>query len=121
MVGVFVGKSTTETQSFTDTDAAIRAGVVIYTMDARGLVSMTDAGSNRTDPEGRLGRSNIGELAASQDPLTALAADTGGRALLNSGALTTAVNNALKETSNYYLLAWRPPAEGAERRQFQAH
>ncbi|MEK6283268.1 MAG: VWA domain-containing protein [Acidobacteriota bacterium] len=93
------------------TDAAIRAGVVIYTMDARGLVSMTDATSNRADPEGRLGRSNIGELAASQDPLTALAADTGGRALLNSGALTTAVNNALKETSNYYLLAWRPPAE----------
>lgn len=93
------------------TDAAIRAGVVIYTMDARGIVSMTDASSNRADPQGRLSRSNIGELAASQDPLTALAGDTGGRAWLNSGALTTAVTNALKETSNYYLLAWRPEAE----------
>lgn len=93
------------------TDAAIRAGVVIYSMDARGIVSMTDASSNRADPMGRLSRSNIGELSASQDPLTALAGDTGGRALLNSGALSTAVTNALKETSNYYLLAWRPGAE----------
>ncbi|MBC8028565.1 MAG: VWA domain-containing protein [Pyrinomonadaceae bacterium] len=93
------------------TDAAVRAGVVIYTLDARGLVSMTDASSNLADPQGRLARANIGELSASQDALSALAADTGGRALLNSGALTTAVNNALKETSNYYLLAWRPPVE----------
>lgn len=92
------------------TDAATRAGVIIYTMDARGLVSTTDASSNVADPTGRLSRANIGEVIASQDPLTALAADTGGRAVLN-GALTTAVNEALKETSNYYLLAWRPEAE----------
>ncbi|HKQ53406.1 MAG TPA: VWA domain-containing protein, partial [Pyrinomonadaceae bacterium] len=77
------------------TDAAARSGVVIYSIDARGLVSTTDASSNRTDPNGRLSRSNVGELAASQDPLTALAADTGGRALLNSGALTSAVTDAL--------------------------
>lgn len=101
------------------TDAALRAGVVIYTMDARGMVSMTDASSNRADPEGRLARSNTGELSASQDPLTALAGDTGGRALLNSGALTTAVNNALKETSNYYLLAWRPSADEQKSSSFK--
>jgi VWFA-related protein len=101
------------------TDAATRAGVIIYTLDARGLVSMTDASSNRADPNGRLARSNIGELAASQDPLTALAGDTGGRALLNSGALTTAVNNALKETSNYYLIAWRPVAEDQKNANFK--
>jgi len=93
------------------TDAALRAGTRIYTLDARGLVSMTDAGSNRADPTGRLSRANIGELAASQDPLTALAADTGGRALLNTAAMDSAVGRALDETSNYYLLAWRPEAE----------
>jgi VWFA-related protein len=93
------------------TDAAIRAGVVIYSMDARGIVGMTDAGSNRSDPNGRLARSNIGELSASQDPLSALASDTGGRALLNSGAFNAAVTNALNETSNYYLMAWRPPLD----------
>jgi VWFA-related protein len=101
------------------TDAATRAGVVIYTIDARGLVSMTDASSNRVDPNGRLSRSNIGELSASQDPLTALAGDTGGRALLNAGALTPAVTNALKETSNYYLLAWRPAAEEQKNANFK--
>jgi VWFA-related protein len=90
------------------TDAAVRAGVVIYTLDARGLVSDTDASSNKADPMGRLARSNVGELSASQDSLTALAADTGGRALLNSGALDILVKDALRETSNYYLLAWRP-------------
>jgi len=93
------------------TDAAIRSGVVIYSMDARGIVSMTDASSNRADAQGRLSRSNSGELSASQDALTALAADTGGRALLNSGEFGSAVTNALKETSNYYLLAWRPPGD----------
>jgi VWFA-related protein len=101
------------------TDAATRAGVVIYTIDARGLVSTTDASSNRADPNGRLSRANIGELSASQDPLTALAADTGGRALLNAGALTPAVTNALKETSNYYLLAWRPAAEEQRNANFK--
>ncbi len=101
------------------TDAAISAGVVIYTLDARGIVSMTDASSNRADPQGRLSRSNIGELAASQDPLTALADDTGGRAFLNSGRLSGAVADALKETSNYYLLAWRPEVEEQKGKNFK--
>lgn len=93
------------------TDAAVRAGVVIYSIDARGLVSSTDASSNRFDSQGRLSRSNIGELAASQDALSVLAADTGGRAFFPSGPLSVPVTEALKETSNYYLLAWRPSAE----------
>ena len=93
------------------TDAAVRAGVVIYSLDARGLISGTDSTSNRSDPEGKLARSNIGEISASQDALTALAGDTGGRALLNSEGLDNAVNRALKETSNYYLLSWRPDTD----------
>src|ERR1043166_2395619 len=90
------------------TDAAVRSGAVIYSLDARGLISMTDVSNNRPDPEGHLSRSNQGELAASQDALYALAEDTGGRALLNSEALNGALTRALKETSNYYLLAWKP-------------
>ena len=42
------------------TDAAIRAGVVIYSLDARGLTSSTDVTSNRADPEGKL---NVPTLA----------------------------------------------------------
>lgn len=93
------------------TDAAVRSGAVIYSLDARGLIGMTDTTTNRPDPEGHLSRTNIGELSASQDALFALAEDTGGRALLNSDALNGALSKALQETSNYYLLAWRPSEE----------
>jgi VWFA-related protein len=93
------------------TDAAVRAGVVIYSLDARGLGSTVDVTSNRADPEGKLSRSNIGELAASQDGLNALASDTGGRALFDSDRLSEAVDRGLQETSNYYLLAWRPATD----------
>ena len=93
------------------TDAAVRAGVVIYSLDARGLKSTIDVTSNRADPEGKLSRSTIGEITASQDALNALAGDTGGRALFDSDKLNEAVEQALKETSNYYLLAWRPSTD----------
>lgn len=91
-------------------DAAVRGGLVIYSLDARGLVGMTDASSNLADPQGHLSRANVGELAASQDGLNALAVDTGGKTFLNS-TLSAAVNEALRETSNYYLLAWRPSTD----------
>lgn len=93
------------------TDAATRAGVIIYSLDARGMMSVTDVRNNRADARGQLGRSNIGEATASQDALNALAEDTGGRALLNSTAFNEAISDALKETSNYYVLAWRPEKE----------
>ncbi len=92
------------------TDVAARSGAVIYTMDARGLsTGQTDASTEGNfDPTGRLARSSMGELSESQEALNALAADTGGRALRNSNDLAAGVKNALKETSVYYLLAWRP-------------
>jgi VWFA-related protein len=94
------------------TDAAVRAGVVIYSMDARGLTgSGIDASSNRSDPTGRLGRGNTGELSASQDGLNALAEDTGGRALFNTDSFNDAMTRAVRETSNYYILAWKPAGE----------
>jgi VWFA-related protein len=99
-------------------DAAVRSGLVIYSLDARGLVSMIDASSNRADPQGLLARANIGELAASQEGISALAVETGGKAFFN-GSLQTVVNEGLAETSNYYLLAWRPPAEGHNRPDFK--
>ncbi|MDX6696299.1 MAG: hypothetical protein QOF02_3902 [Blastocatellia bacterium] len=91
------------------TDEARRHGVVIYTIDARGLISgQADATVNLVDGNGLLDRANLGEIPASQDALHALAGDTGGRALRNSNSITDWVTDTLKETSNYYLLAWRP-------------
>jgi hypothetical protein len=50
----------------------------------------------------------IGEVAATQDALNGLARDTGGRALRNTNYFDRWVAEVLDETSNYYLLAWRP-------------
>jgi hypothetical protein len=99
-------------------DAAVRGGAVVYSLDARGVVGMTDAGSNRADPQGQLSRANVGELAASQDGMNALAVDTGGKAFFN-GDLPTALGEALRETSNYYLLAWRPATELQKSQNFK--
>lgn len=103
------------------TAAAARAGVVIYSIDARGLVaSMADAGGDVTfDPSGRLARAGGGELFATQDGLNALARDTGGRAFFNTNALSAAVGAALKESSVYYLLAWRPDNEDQRSQRFR--
>ena len=91
------------------TDAAQRAGVVIYSLDARGLTAQIDMTSNRSDGQGKLSRANVGELSASQDGLNALAGDTGGRALFNSDNLNDAVDRALKETSNSTCCHGNPP------------
>ncbi len=94
------------------TDEARRAGVVIYTIDARGLISgAPDATGNvPMDPNGGLESANLREIVASQDALNALAADTGGRALRNQNTFGRFVGEALEETSRYYLIAWRPGA-----------
>ncbi len=104
------------------TDAAARSSVVIYSLDAQGLTSgLPDASSEVAfDPTGRLSTVNAGERSNMQDPLHTLALDTGGRALVNTNALDTAVTRALEETSVYYLLAWRPEdAEGGSRAKFR--
>lgn len=89
---------------------AARSGVVIYSLDTRGLVASLDdsTGERAFDPSGRLENATHGELAATQDGLNALAQDTGGRALFNTNDLTQGLAPAMKETSIYYLLAWRP-------------
>ncbi len=91
-------------------DEAMRAGVVVYTIDARGLISgQLDATNNvPVDMRGRLESASLREIPASQDAMHALARDTGGRALRNQNYFDQWVGKILDETSNYYLLAWRP-------------
>jgi VWFA-related protein len=103
------------------TAAAARSGVVIYSIDARGLATgLPDASTSVAfDPSGRLSRGSMGELRASQDVMNALASDTGGRAFFNSNALSAAVTTALKETSVYYLLSWRPENEEQRNPKFR--
>lgn len=92
------------------TSAAAKSGVVIYSMDARGLVASLDDASSPVpfDPTGRLSRGAGGELTASQDAMNSLARDTGGRPIFNTNALDVGLTTAIRETSLYYMLAWRP-------------
>jgi VWFA-related protein len=103
------------------TDAAGKAGVVIYTLDARGIIGDSlDVTNNRPiDSEGLTAGSSIGEIAASQDGLNALAGDTGGKAFRNTNApMSEWVDKVLDDTANYYLVAWRPDTEEQKRGKF---
>jgi VWFA-related protein len=106
------------------TDAAVRSGVVVYTLDARGLAvdlpGMPDASSDAMpDPTGQLSMGSLNEVTARQAPLRLIAANTGGRALLNTNALSDALTKAYQETSVYYLLAWRPESTEQRGSKFQ--
>ena len=106
------------------TDAALRSGVVVYAVDARGLSAqipeaMTAAEPGAFDPGGRLMSSSLSEVSETQAPLRVLAGETGGRAILNTNALGAAISRTLKETSVYYLLAWRPEPEDVRGERFR--
>jgi VWFA-related protein len=98
------------------TSDAARNGLVIYSLDARGLVaSVSDVSeASAFDISGRLARASQGELRATQDAMNALARDTGGKPIFGTNALGVGLSRALQETSVYYLLAWRPDREAQE-------
>ena len=103
------------------TNTAARSGVVIYSIDARGLSvgGINAAMDSVVDPSGRLALAAGQELSASQDGLNTLAVDTGGRAFFNSNALEVAVKRGVEETSTYYLLAWKPDSEATRSNKFR--
>jgi VWFA-related protein len=105
-------------------DAATKAGVVIYTIDARGLGARMVADAANSKPQvgsadPGLQMAMFGEDAAYQDAMNALAGDTGGRALRNQNYFDRWVEKVLDETSNYYLLAWRPETEAETTAKFR--
>ena len=103
------------------TNAAAKNGVVIYSMDTRGLVAtLNDASSDQPfDLSGQLQAAKFGEVSATQDGMHALAVDTGGKALFNTNDLTQGLAPAIKETSNYYLLAWKPDPDLPKQGRFR--
>ena len=104
------------------TEAAGKAGVVIYTLDARGIVgdAISIDNDKPLDSKGMLIGAGIGQVSASQDGLNALAKDTGGQALRNTNRpMHEFVEQVMDETSNYYLLAWKPDSEEQKRGKFK--
>jgi VWFA-related protein len=101
------------------TDAAARSGSVIYAVNARAFARRSGADTTKLDALGRLDKLSSGESEASQAAMAALAENTGGRALLDSDNFGAAASDALLESFNYYLLAWRPETESQKAERFR--
>jgi len=94
-------------------DAAIRAGVSFWPIDARGLVAQGPLGDASRGSPGNAGMyTGAAALAVttgfqqSQDTLYALAGDTGGKALLDYNDLTKGIVEAQHSVSDYYVIGY---------------
>jgi VWFA-related protein len=94
-------------------NAAIRANVSIFTVDARGLVAEAPMGDASQASPGGIGMYTGASAIAltngferSQDALHALAADTGGKALFNSNDLAAGIVQAQKANSSHYIIGY---------------
>lgn len=97
------------------TDAATRAGVVIYSIDARGLVAVVPGGDASSQTEidptlsGAQSRIEMSAIAAKRDGLGILAEETGGTMFFNSNDLNLGLQRLLDANETYYVLAYEPP------------
>jgi VWFA-related protein len=94
-------------------DAAIRAGVSFWPIDARGLVAQAPLGDATQGSPGNSGmysgtaaQTNTTNFQQSQDTLFALAEDTGGKALFDSNDLTRGIVQAQDSISDYYVIGY---------------
>jgi VWFA-related protein len=94
-------------------DAAIRAGVSFWPIDARGLVASAPLGDATEGSPGNQGmysgtaaQAGVQNFQQSQDTLFALAGDTGGKALLDYNDLDRGIVNAQRAISDYYILEY---------------
>ena len=94
-------------------NAAIRAGVSFWPIDARGLVAQAPLGDATHGSPGSIAMYNGTAAMAmnsrfqqSQDTLWALAADTGGKALLDYNDLTKGIVQAQQAISSYYIIGY---------------
>ena len=94
-------------------DAAIRAGVSFWPIDARGLVAQAPLGDATQGSPGNSGmysgtaaQANTSNFQQSQDTLFALAGDTGGKALFDSNDLDHGIVQAQQAISEYYVIGY---------------
>jgi VWFA-related protein len=94
-------------------NAAIRSNVAFYPIDARGLVAQAPLGDATKGSPGGQGmysgsssRSAQSSFQGQQETLYTLAADTGGKALLDNNDLGLGIVQAQKDISSYYILGY---------------
>jgi VWFA-related protein len=94
-------------------DAAIKAGVSFWPVDARGLIAEAPLGDATQGSPGNAGMytgaaslATGDNLQRSQDTLFALAGDTGGKALFDSNDLANGIVQAQQSISDYYSIGY---------------
>jgi VWFA-related protein len=94
-------------------NAAVRADVSFWPIDARGLVAQAPLGDASRGSPGGVGmytgssaQAMMANYQRSQDTLWTMAADTGGKALLDNNDLVSGIVAAQKSTSSYYILGY---------------
>jgi len=95
------------------TAAAVKANVSIYPLDVRGLQALPGGGEAQNaslhGQSAYTGASVLNDLnsnAASQETLSTLAADTGGKAFFDSNDFSGVFSQVQKDTSAYYILGY---------------
>ncbi|MBI3207558.1 MAG: VWA domain-containing protein, partial [Candidatus Solibacter usitatus] len=111
--GLRLNGANNQAQLHATINAAIRSGVSFWPIDARGLVAQAPLGdATRGSPggiamyTGAAANAMTGNLQRSQDTLWTLAADTGGKALLDYNDLSRGIVQAQQATSSYYILGY---------------
>lgn len=94
-------------------DAAVRAGVSFWPVDARGLVASAPLGDATQANSGNAGMYNgmaaqatTDRFQQSQDTMYSLAADTGGKALFDNNDLARGIVQAQRAISDYYIVGY---------------
>ncbi|HEY2385007.1 MAG TPA: VWA domain-containing protein [Terriglobia bacterium] len=94
-------------------NAAVRSNTAIYTVDTRGLQAVVPGGAANTASgrganafNGRGLRGQFTALQASQDTLVSLAADTGGRSLMDTNDFGKIFTQIQEDTAMYYVLGY---------------
>lgn len=95
-------------------DSAVKANVAIYTLDVRGLQALPPNGEAQgasvrgvSAYSGTAVRGQFDSNFGSQETLTTLAGDTGGKAFLDSNDFSKIFKRVQDDTSAYYVLAYR--------------
>jgi len=112
--GISTTGSENQAQLRSTIDAANKANMSIYPVDARGLVALAPGGgASRSSPRGGrdlfTGQAMLrqqSQLSASQETLTTIAEDTGGKAFFDSNDLGLVFEQVHKDVGSYYVLGY---------------
>ena len=118
-----IGKTGVENQSQikATVNAAVRANVAFYPVDARGLVALPPGGdATQASPRGTgiiSGTKQQGirnSFNDTQETLVTIAADTGGKAMLDTNDLTMGIRQAQEDINSYYIVGYYSKNEATD-------